>query len=284
MNLLACPSCSRQYDVTHLEAGDLVRCMCDTVVTVPARAPLPVSALSCTYCGGAVGPDDEACPYCNAKLDEKDRVETTLCPHCFTRIPDRANHCYGCGVEIRPQALTPIPAGKSCPRCKGKLQIRSLELSDVIECADCKGVWIRADVFDAICRDAERRLESSLLTLRSGEGRAAPESKVEYIPCLKCGQLMNRRQYRHNNRASGVVVDICRDHGVWLDHEELEQVVAFIRRSHGGMTNLASIGLDGLDRRDSGKKEPRRPLIAPSQPQSPLTEALRFIGDLLLGG
>jgi len=60
---------------------------------------------------------------------------------------------------------------------------------------------------------------------------------VKYIPCLACGQLMVRRQFRRGTRMSGVIVDSCRDHGVWLDHDELERIVAFLQAQEpGGVT------------------------------------------------
>ena len=36
---------------------------------------------------------------------------------------------------------------------------------------------------------------------------------------------MLRRNFR---RSSGVITDVCRDHGTWLDADELEQIAGFI--------------------------------------------------------
>jgi Zn-finger nucleic acid-binding protein len=41
---------------------------------------------------------------------------------------------------------------------------------------------------------------------------------------------MVRRNFR---RISGVLIDVCRDHGVWLDAGELEQIRCFI--ANGGL-------------------------------------------------
>ena len=49
------------------------------------------------------------------------------------------------------------------------------------------------------------------------------------MPCPICGELMPRRNFR---RISGVLIDICRDHGIWLDPGELEQIRCFI--ANGG--------------------------------------------------
>jgi Zn-finger nucleic acid-binding protein len=237
MDLLACGKCARQYDVTHLDVGDLIRCSCDEVSAVPARGPLAVTGLACTQCGGTVRPDDEACPYCEAKLDQAALQSTTLCPKCFARIADDARHCSGCGITIHPQPLTPVPDGKSCPRCKGELQIRSLEVSDVIECGACQGVWIRADVFHSICRDAQLNGQVPLPNWPEKAGTEVPPGSF-YVACLHCDQFMQRRQFKHNDRSTGIIIDLCRNHGIWLDHRELERITEHIRERGGAVNPL----------------------------------------------
>ena len=237
MILLACGQCARQFDVTHMAVGDLIRCSCDTVSAVPARKPLAVTGLSCTLCGGTVKPDDESCPFCDAALDQADLQSTTLCPKCFARLPDDARHCSGCGITIHPQPLTPVPHGKSCPRCKGELQVRSLDISDVIECCSCQGIWVRAKDFQAILRNAQL---NGQVPLPNWPEKAEPETPegAFYITCLECDQLMLRRQFKHENRSTGIIIDLCRDHGIWLDHRELEQVTDHIRERGGAIQPL----------------------------------------------
>jgi Zn-finger nucleic acid-binding protein len=54
-----------------------------------------------------------------------------------------------------------------------------------------------------------------------------------YLPCPVCAGLMPRKNFR---RISGVLIDICRDHGVWLDAGELEQIRCFI--ANGGLDTV----------------------------------------------
>jgi Zn-finger nucleic acid-binding protein len=235
MILIACPTCDRQYDVSHVAAGGRVRCLCDAVITVGTQGSLRVRALHCSHCGGAVEADEPSCRWCSAKLTAKDRLASTLCPRCFARIEDDSRHCKACGVAIAPQALTPLPEGGACPRCKGALLIRALGAADVVECGDCGGVWLTAKTFEAVCRDAERKLDAFRLASADGLTNAAPEPPGrKYIPCLACGELMLRRSFRYGARPSGVVVDACRGHGVWLDQDELERVVQHVRRHARG--------------------------------------------------
>ena len=244
MILIACPDCDRQYDVTHVDPGDRVRCQCDRILSVGTPGSLRVQALHCSHCGGAVQAEDPSCAWCGAKLSEADRRASTLCPKCFKRIEEDSKHCKGCGVAIAPQALTPVPADQDCPRCAGELQIRALGTADVIECSGCGGLWLTSHVFEAVCRDTERRLDTFLLAPPEGDPAQAPEPPGRvYIACMGCGQLMLRRNFRIAGRSSGVIVDYCRGHGVWLDHQELERVAEFIR-THGTAGGSRGPGLE----------------------------------------
>ncbi len=52
-----------------------------------------------------------------------------------------------------------------------------------------------------------------------------------YIPCPECGKLMIPKNF---SGCSGVIIDLCRDHGSWFDRNELQQIVLFIR--NGGFS------------------------------------------------
>jgi len=52
------------------------------------------------------------------------------------------------------------------------------------------------------------------------------EYAVTYIKCPVCQKLMNRINF---GSQSGVIVDKCRDHGVWLDGGELRQILEWVK-------------------------------------------------------
>ena len=258
MILLACPSCDRQYDVTHLEPGSRVRCVCDTLISVKRPKELTVRAKKCSNCGGRIEPDDEACGYCGSKLTELD-LTSTLCPACFHRVEDDANHCKACGVEIAPQALTALPEGNVCPRCEGDLAVRSLGTISVVECTACQGLWVKRQDFESICKRAQERPDVLLDGGPAAEPirSAEPERKVFYIPCPICSTQMMRRQFRFKNLPSRVLIDYCSRHGIWFDKGELETIVSFIR-SKGNVDMPFSMD-DALGRRP----KPRPPSTVP---------------------
>jgi len=230
MILQACPSCNRQYDVTHLGVGDRVRCVCDGVFAVKRAKELTVQARKCANCGGRIEPGQTQCAYCQAELSAAD-ASSTLCPSCFKRMAQDAKHCPSCGIPIAPQALTAIPDGRRCPRCEGELLMRSLGESSVIECAACQGLWVKREDFEAFCRRAQERPDVVLeADAAAGPVRSSePERKVFYVDCPTCGAQMVRRMFRYKDRPSHVIIDFCRDHGVWFDRAELERIVAFVR-------------------------------------------------------
>jgi Zn-finger nucleic acid-binding protein len=96
-------------------------------------------------------------------------------------------------------------------------------------CNKCDGLWMDVATFEAVC--AERERQSAVLGfLDDRTVRGVPMTKVSYVPCPDCSELMNRNNFA---RASGVIVDICREHGVWFDADELPSIIEFIRK--GGM-------------------------------------------------
>ena len=53
-----------------------------------------------------------------------------------------------------------------------------------------------------------------------------PKAQPRYRPCCVCKQLMVRQ---HFGRQSGVIVDVCKYHGVWFDADELPRILDWIR-------------------------------------------------------
>jgi len=227
MILQGCPECHRQYDITTVPAGRRVRCACGAVLTVKIPGEITVRARKCGNCGGAIELGEKACGFCSSKLVELD-LDATLCPQCYRRIEGDARHCQGCGIRIRPQALTPLGEDVTCPRCSGELRARSMGEHCVVECTGCEGLWVAADVFAELCRRA-REAPGEIPTRPKGVGEDKRGlEKVRYLPCVSCGELMLRRNFRYGERSSRVIVDLCKDHGVWLDNGELEQLMRFL--------------------------------------------------------
>jgi Zn-finger nucleic acid-binding protein len=137
--------------------------------------------------------------------------------------------CEGCGAVATPIAVEADEPAGECPRCRRELERLAIGETSFLGCTECDGIWMNAATFEAVCADGER--QSAVLGFL-GDRRQIPQqlNKVNYVPCPDCRQLMNRNNFA---KASGVIVDICKQHGVWFDSDELSSIVEFIRK--GGM-------------------------------------------------
>jgi Zn-finger nucleic acid-binding protein len=73
--------------------------------------------------------------------------------------------------------------------------------------------------------EAARANPTRGLTAVAGPPVAMADHSVLYRDCPECQQPMHRKNF---GRRSGIIVDWCREHGTWLDAEELERVAAFV--------------------------------------------------------
>jgi Zn-finger nucleic acid-binding protein len=239
--LNACPACARQYEVSHVRAGGRVRCECGRVFASEQRAAHTPRALKCSNCGGVLEDAARKCGYCAAEITLEERRLDSVCPKCFARMASDAHFCMECGIEIAPQAIFAICQGVGCPRCKGELRSRELGHTSITECASCAGIWLTQEAFLRVCE----RTEAVAIgdgALRPGPLRASAPPVQGYIPCLACSQLMTRKNYAS---ASGVIIDVCREHGVWLDASELERILGFIR--DGGLDRARKREIERLE-------------------------------------
>jgi Zn-finger nucleic acid-binding protein len=139
-----------------------------------------------------------------------------------------AQHCQACGRTLNEHQHDEGAVGDLlCPRCSARLQARKYAALDTDECNQCGGMFISPAMLDRIVesRDAPTGLQLAL-----PKRVYKQETSVHYVHCPRCTNTMNRRMF---GRISGVIVDVCRDHGVWFDSGELNEVLAWIER--GGL-------------------------------------------------
>ena len=108
----------------------------------------------------------------------------------------------------------------------------------MLECPACDGLWLDAASFERICADRESQ---AAVLHRRAERLAAAEHRVSYRPCVGCGTMMNRVNF---GQISGVVLDVCKKHGTFLDSGELQRIVTFIQQ--GGLERARQRQLEDL--------------------------------------
>jgi Zn-finger nucleic acid-binding protein len=148
------------------------------------------------------------------------------CAGCYHDNPPGSAQCAGCGHEL---GLEPIAE------------------PDTLRCRDCDEPFVAFHAGTGVLRDCRRcggqlvdhALLRDLLERQENQGRSTPllprrpeavDVGVRYIRCPICGQHMNRKNFAGK---SGVIVDICREHGTWLDRGELPRLLWFA--ASGGM-------------------------------------------------
>jgi Zn-finger nucleic acid-binding protein len=224
---------------------------------------MEAETINCPMCGAATSTDSPQCRYCEARL------ATIACPSCFAMTFLGSRHCPRCGaVADRRESLASTV--KNCPRCSQKMEVLSIGNCDVLECASCLGLWVDPVTFERICADREQH--SAIL------GSAAMQqpdltAKVNYIPCPDCAQLMNRANFA---RCSGVIVDLCKKHGIWFDRDELNRIIEFIQS--GGLERSRAKEKNELDEE---RRRLQELIISDlSEPQGPIsrTAESKFFG------
>lgn len=190
--------------------------------------------LNCPMCGAAASTDSTRCEHCGSRL------ATVACPSCFGMMFVGAKFCSHCGAKAdRKEAGDD---GRRCPRCRWSMNAIVIGKADLRECPKCEGLWADTDCLQRICTDREQ--QSALLGVAAPipQPLNAPLEKVRYIPCPVCKQLMHRMNFA---RCSGVVVDVCRQHGTWFDKDELRRIVEFIQR--GGFDKARAMDIAELE-------------------------------------
>ncbi|HJV49712.1 MAG TPA: zf-TFIIB domain-containing protein [Geothrix sp.] len=208
--------------------------------------------IRCSGCGASVAPDATQCPYCRAQL------ATVACPACFALVPLNASHCPGCGAALAPREAA-TPDGAPCPACAKPLA--SAKVGDLAcqECLACGGLWLERSVFEQLGSSRERQ-GAVLGALPAPDAPVvASLEPVQYRPCPSCRQRMNRVNYA---KRSGVVVDVCKAHGLWFDKDELRRVLAFV--AGGGLDRARELEIEELKEAKRAAEMPGHPLPASS--------------------
>ena len=206
-------------------SADHPPCLCQLApVTKAAGLPEPkgttneAMALKCPSCGAFLDNGARRCGFCKVEL------ASIRCWCCFELSFAGTEHCPRCGSR---QGLEGDlgPTEKRCPGCEQDV-MHLIDVGEhrIEECPECAGVMLDHDTLERIthAREAEAGMR-----MRGGpkQKTLSVAGKVVYRKCPSCTKVMNRENF---GRTSGVIVDVCADHGVWFDPDELTAVLEFV--------------------------------------------------------
>jgi len=213
--LLACTECKRQYDAT-------------------GYTPSSAGSSACKHCGA------------DYTLHEQDL--NTICSACMTRVSSRARYCHHCATPIAPQGKVGRPTDHRCPACRVRHKLNSRTLGEppvaLLECPHCAGIWLGQDAFRLVAERSRERTLPVELTHGQDVAPQAPTANeaaggMRYRRCPVCRKYMNRSNYA---KRSGVIIDACKEHGIWFDATELGALLRWIKK--GGEKRSAAKDAD----------------------------------------
>jgi Zn-finger nucleic acid-binding protein len=230
-------------------------------------------SLNCPNCGAAVeSPDATRCGYCTSALT------TVSCPACLAPMFAGMQFCPHCGARGDRTALD--RSALPCPGCKGQMLPTRVGSTELFECPACGSTWVDAEVFTKLCLDREQRgVIAAMVGSESNKRAAPPTGKVRYLRCARCNAVMNRENF---GKRSGVIIDVCKGHGVWFESRELQAVMAFIDR--GGLERARTLEIQRLKAERDLERARTGGVVPPpdreeDQPSGFIAEALRTLLD-----
>ena len=177
-----------------------------------------------------------------------------ICSQCKRETVSKRANCFYCGGRLIIEEK--VETALQCPGCKAFMKkIKRAEIV-VDECQSCKGNWYDRSELEQLLRKSkseltpkqeemtqpppqqQEQLNSSWPSTRNSQHRNQHTSRSTrqnpkkvstpfnsaYRRCPHCQDMMNR----NNFLKSGIIVDVCRKHGVYLDEGEFEDLHQFM--------------------------------------------------------
>jgi Zn-finger nucleic acid-binding protein len=151
------------------------------------------------------------------------------CIYCSAPLPKQGLNCNYCN-RLNPLNANLFETRETkmskhlCPCCQ--IALKRLETSTVnLEyCNRCDGVLISEEEFENLIRyQVNPATTFNPYYLRFIQDYPRDNrKKSQFHPCPICSEMMSVINYKKN---SGILLDICENHGIWLDGGELRQII-----------------------------------------------------------
>ena len=158
------------------------------------------------------------CSSCSAPLAK------VICEYCGTRNDIDLRHLSNFSDKQPNES-------RYCPNCEIPLITTNISTESPIyieRCGGCFGLFFDKGELQALIELSVEHKAQEIDYKRLSEIMEHPyyQDKVEYRRCPICKEFMQRKNYLQR---SGVIIDRCVEHGIWLDSGELKQIMEFIR-------------------------------------------------------
>ncbi len=158
------------------------------------------------------------------------------CNACYAPLPPHCGVCAYCGSQndvdlkgIHEFTVNEPDSSRICPDCEIPLHSLDLELEGrfyIERCEKCLGLFFDPGELEALMEKsvsnvfAVNRQKIDALVREQVEVR----DQIVYRKCPVCRQFMHRANFGYR---SGIIVDQCRNHGVWLENGELRRLLGW---------------------------------------------------------
>lgn len=160
------------------------------------------------------------------------------CSNCSAPLPPNSITCEYCGGRndtdlkgIHHFTTNETDSGRVCPRCSVSLKTINLKADGkffIERCDECFGLFFDPGELEALLDTTVTNVfEINRVRLDNiNSALGTRDFTVTYIKCPVCATMMNRTNF---GAKSGVIVDRCKEHGVWLDGGELRHLCEWVK-------------------------------------------------------
>ena len=154
------------------------------------------------------------------------------CKFCSAPLPTQGLICNYC-KKLNPlnQKVIDDPiesmVSKSkhiCPLCNISLESITIKILSLEYCSKCDGVLVEEEEFEKLIEykvNPMNQFNPHYLRFIQDHPRDN-RKKSQFQNCPVCNEQMNVINYKN---CSGVILDVCEEHGIWLDGGELRQIM-----------------------------------------------------------
>lgn len=197
------------------------------------------------------------------------------CDNCSAPLPPNSIICQYCGSRndtdlkgIHRFTVTVPDTERTCPRCSISLQTIDLKIEGTFlieRCERCLGLFFDVGELEALIKASvthvyqvdRHKITDLNETLRNND------YPPNYIKCPVCGTLMSRVNF---GARSGVIIDKCPDHGIWLDGGELRHLLEWVKAGGELLSKQREEERKKDEARQNERKNRRTPYVSTPPP------------------
>lgn len=212
------------------------------------------------------------------------------CRSCSAPLPANINRCTYCNVRNdidlhgrHQYSIKTKHSDRICPHCEVALQTIKLSVNGSLfieRCNTCFGLFFDSGEIEALLESSVSNVFEINFELINNinKDRYQNNKDFKYVKCPVCQIHMNRVNF---GRRSGVIIDQCKKHGVWLDSGEITHLMEW-KKAGGGLLNAQK-----KEKRRAKKKPVKfvasrdEPFVFQHKPKTQETDLLNTVSSLV---